>query len=122
MSSLGAYCFCVLQVPVANRLILAGAMVSNVLFSKFCCFHFKIPFKERFEIAILELGRRDPVFGGWLLCLRCVLLLRFASFAFQSPHSSGSKVFLWHRSVRIVIAFCKPFVANHHHCHQHQRI
>ena len=97
-------------------------MVSNVLFSKFCCFHFKIPFKERFEIAILELGRRDPVFGGWLLCLRCVLLLRFASFAFQSPHSSGSKVFLWHRSARIVIVFCKPFVANHHHCHQHQRI
>ena len=31
-------------------------------------------------------------------------------------------MFLWQRSVRIVIVFCKPFVANHHHCHQHQRI
>ena len=57
MSSFGAQLRGVLQALVANRLIIATAMVSNVLFSKFCRFHFSYKsLKKRFEIAI---------FGAW---------------------------------------------------------
>ena len=65
MSSFGAQLRGVLQALVANRLIIATAMVSNVLFSKFCRFHFsyKSLLKNASKSQFLELGRRDPVFG-----------------------------------------------------------
>ena len=57
MSSLGAYCFCVLQVPVANRLILAGAMVSNVLFfPSFAAFILKSFLKNALKSQFWSLG------------------------------------------------------------------
>ena len=65
MSSFGAQLRGVLQALVANRLIIATAMVSNVLFSKFCRFHFsyKSLLKNASKSQFLELGRRESGFG-----------------------------------------------------------
>ena len=82
MSSFGAQLRGVLQALVANRLIIATAMVSNVLFSKLCRFHFsyKSLLKNASKSQFLELGRRDPVLGGYSLCLRCAVTWCFAIF------------------------------------------
>ena len=129
MSSFGAQLRGVLQALVANRLIIATAMVSNVLFSKFCRFHFsyKSLLKNASKSQFLELGRRDIRFWEAILCacgaqlhgvlqslvanrlivlarrcscviVRCVVTWCFTRFGCYSPYSSGSKVFLCHRS------------------------
>ena len=74
MSSFGAQLRGVLQALVANRLIIATAMVSNVLFSKFCRFHFsyKSLLKNASKSQFLELGRRDPSGFGRLFSVLAV--------------------------------------------------